>query len=257
MQHWIFPNRFRCHQGCHNSYIIHACVPSSHRDQRLHYARSQREREYTRPNRGTAWEREIGWHMTGISPSPVGLMDGLNYAFIYFCINVFCALIFLFDCHCSRVEGRVWWLYILVAGRINGEVKLYICTFSGGDFLFVIIQESKGKYAGYMSVLVGLMDMLTRGIALIGLLWGLLLRHSRVEGQGAYDASISFSVYGDAYIWLAYFWSWQRYSKVERKGNMSVIPITPSVFLGIFRGRIYSIDIFANTALFKYQRRVR
>lgn len=38
---------------------------------------------------------------------------------------------------------------------------------------------------------------------------------------------------------------------------MSVIPITPSVFLGIFRGRIYSIDIFANTALFKYQRRVR
>lgn len=51
-----------------------------------------------------------------------------------------------------------------------------------------------------MSVLVGLMDMLTRGIALIGLLWGLLLRHSRVEGQGAYDASISFSVYGDAYI---------------------------------------------------------
>lgn len=65
---------------------------------------------------------------------------------------------------------------------------------------YVIIQESKGKYAGYMSVLVGLMDMLTRGIALIGLLWGLLLRHSRVEGQGAYDASISFSVYGDAYI---------------------------------------------------------
>lgn len=60
--------------------------------------------------------------MTSISPSPVGLMDGLNYVFIYFCINVFCALIF---------------------------------------YLIAIVQESKGEYDGYISSSpVGLMERL-------------------------------------------------------------------------------------------------